>query len=119
MIEILPGFNINLEIKDFYINIYTYEYISIPSLGILSVNLPYKRTKIDKTYYFQLNKELIIKGLNCIWNNINFENSKKNLEFLIKNDNIDLNTDIVTKMFRNNKINIKSGTLFGSIFINS
>lgn len=121
MIEKLKGFNIlfDFEEKRNFYTIYSYERIILSPQSKQYISLPYKITKDTGYINFELDKNLSEKGLECVWNNLNEDNSKINLLFLFKNDNIVMDKDLnnLTSIFgTHKKIDVIPNTLLGKIY---
>lgn len=100
-------------------DIYTYERIILNQSEYKLIILPYFRENIGKFFNFQLNIDLITRGLRCEWNNLNEESSKNHLTFFLTNTIIRNNTNIshLNLIIQKDKIDIKSGELLGKIYI--
>lgn len=118
MIEVINGFNTDLEINDYWAEIYTYEFITIVYEKFIEISLPYKKIITNKYLNFELDRNIILLGISAPWNNLNEESSKNKLQFLLKNDNHINDKNIFTTIYHN-RTNIKSGTLLGRIYFKS
>lgn len=107
------------------INLYSYERILIQPNTKKIITLPYKRDNLDKYLNFELDRFLILNGLQVLWTNINEESSKGCFEFILYNNNLDkesLNyfrdSPLAQIVGSKDKIDILSNTLLGKIYIN-
>ena len=107
------------------IDIYSYERLLIQPNTKKLITLPYKREEFGKYINFELDKNLILNGLQCIWNNINEESARNCFELILFNNNLDKES---LNYFRDNplaqiigsrdRLDILSNTLLGKIYIN-
>lgn len=120
----LDGFNISLDFdekRQFY-TIYSYQRIVLKPQNKQQFSLPYKISlSLEPKYInFQVDRLLVEKGLDCIWNNLNEDSSEKSLIFLFKNCNIDFKDEqnnLNMVLGSNKKIDIIPNTILGKIFI--
>lgn len=124
MIVKLDGFNISLDFdkKRKFFTIYSYQRIVLNPQNKQYFSLPYKLSSNLEAKYvnFHVDKTLVEKGLDCIWNNLNEDSSEKSLTFLFKNSNIvfkdELNS-LTTIVGSDKRIDIIPNTVLGRIFI--
>lgn len=123
-IEKLDGFNLGLDYDEInhYYTIYSYQRIVLQPQSRQYISLPYKKLIHNDIKYinFEIDKLLCEKGLDCPWNNLNENNSKVNLVFLFKNNNIILEREmnnLTNVLGSDKKIDIIPNTALGKIFI--
>jgi hypothetical protein len=122
MITICDGIDGVKLIKEDERNVYSIninERVILQPRELRRLILPYKRLdlKNGKFYNFVLNKNLVVLGLNCHYSNLNDLSSLDNLEFVIKNTNMDINPDVLSRVVGSRfRIDLLSGSLFGKIF---
>ena len=121
MISKLENYNIQLKYNqnpESY-SIFTYERIILRHGEQKVLSLPYFRDSLNKYIHFEIDYNLAIKGLIVLWNNLNKESSRQNLQFLIKsnmNENV-LNNSQLDNIIGKGKVDVKSGEAFGIIYI--
>lgn len=117
----LEGFKIGFDFVGNCFTIYSYQRIVLQPQTKQYISLPYNKLIHDDKYInFEVDKSLCQKGLTCLWNNLNEENSKYNLLFLFSNSNIILSNEInnlTNVLGSDKKIDIIPNTVLGKIFI--
>lgn len=120
MIFQLENYNIKLDKNNNCYTIYTYEKIILRPNELKSISLPYCRQLNGKYFNFELDYNLARNNVQVLWHNLNLNESAENsFNFLIKSNmnEILLNNDVLGYITGKNNVNIKSGEIFGRIFI--
>lgn len=116
--------DININCKCVYsYTIYSYQRIILNPQEKKDFYLPYYRdfSHSIKYFNFELDKQLIEKGVICIYTNINDESSSNNIIISLKNDNFINDKEMMHPLSKiigsTRKIDLIPNTILGKIFI--
>ncbi len=126
MFQVIGGFNTKLEDCINHFEIYSYERVILRPQEKKLIQLPIlMEFKTGRRYtHFELDKNLILNGLQCLYTNINEGSIFKYMELILLNSNIDYSIINGTQsplshiVGSNSKIDIIPNTLLGRIYVN-
>ena len=121
MLEKIGKIKISLDSEPGIYTIYSYERLIITPESKRLITLPYRRTSDCKYINFELDKDLILNGLQVLWHNLNKKSSQTNIELILYNNNRledNRGNPLYQITGQRNRLDIIPNTLLGKVYFN-